>query len=130
MDSVFKSLADRLTYHVRTDSTVCPGTIKGKALETLAFIHVRWLWLILPTVVVIATFVLLIAVIIQTRKEYLWKSSPLALVFLGMQDDRQADGSMQPIFPSRPDNESMKESSAEIKMRLHSNGRWQLFGNQ
>lgn len=130
MEIVFKSLAERLTYHVRTDPIVCPQTIKGKVLETVAFINVRWLWLILPTVVVIATFILLVAVIIQTRKEYIWKSSPLALVFLGMQDDRQADGLTQPIFPRRPDNESMKESSAEIKMRLQSDGRWQMFGNR
>lgn len=128
IDGVFKSLAKRLTNHVRTE--ICSTPVTGRVFASEAYISVRWPWIIYPAAVVGATFLLLVAIIVRTWDEYIWKSSPLALVFLGMQDQRQPDGVTHPIFPETQEIKSMEKSSWGIKMRLDRSGRWDIVGNR
>lgn len=130
VDAVFKSLATRLTNHVRTAPNICRSAFSGTVWSNETYISVSWPWIFYPVAVVGTTFLLLLAIIIKTRDEYIWKSSPLALVFLGMQDHRQSDGVTHPIFPANPEIRSMEASSKGIKMRLDRTGRWNIVGNR
>ncbi|RAL12401.1 DUF3176 domain-containing protein [Aspergillus homomorphus CBS 101889] len=76
---VFASLAATLTTHART--AVCAAAVNGTTWTVDSFVHVQWPWLALPIVLVVLTLAFLIATIVRTRNQYIWKSSPLALLF-------------------------------------------------
>lgn len=52
-------------------------------------LHVRWGWLTFPIAFVLLTLIFFIAMIIDTRptgdRAQIWKSSPLALIFHGLE---------------------------------------------
>lgn len=76
---VFHSLAASLTSHAR--SKICHASHGGIAWSTVSYVHVRWLWMVLPITLVFLSSLFLIITIFHTRREYIWKSSPLALLF-------------------------------------------------
>ncbi|KAJ5633356.1 hypothetical protein N7490_009695 [Penicillium lividum] len=78
MNARFESLAASLTTNAR--SKVCNATFNGIPWSNQAFVHVRWLWMSLPIALVLLTVAFLIITIFHTRGQYIWKSSPLALL--------------------------------------------------
>jgi hypothetical protein len=84
------NLATTLTNQIRSTD---PGDNKnatirrGTAYSKETYIHVRWPWAILPTATIIITSVLLATAILLTRKHPLFKSSGLALLFHGLEDN-------------------------------------------
>lgn len=64
--------------------------MSGDAFAEEFFVHVRWQWIVLPASLEIASLVLLILVIIHSRREGipLWKSSILALIYHGVEELR------------------------------------------
>ncbi|PKY05453.1 hypothetical protein P168DRAFT_233986 [Aspergillus campestris IBT 28561] len=83
IDSVFHSLATALTRHAR--SSVCHArTVTGITWGQQSFVHVRWGWLVLPGVLVVLSLIFLGITIFHTRNQFIWKSSPLALLFSGL----------------------------------------------
>jgi hypothetical protein len=87
INSVFESLASSLTTHAR--SKVCDNTKRGVAWTMQSYVTVRWLWMILPIALVVLSLVFLAITVFHTRRQYIWKSSPLALLF----SDLRVDGS-------------------------------------
>ncbi|KAI8635246.1 hypothetical protein F5Y19DRAFT_5090 [Xylariaceae sp. FL1651] len=84
------NLATTLTNQIRSadpgdnrNATTHPGIAYSK--ET--YIHVRWPWAILPAVSTIITSALLATSIIISRRDPLFKSSALALLFHGLHND-------------------------------------------
>ncbi|GME23704.1 hypothetical protein GTA08_BOTSDO13727 [Neofusicoccum parvum] len=71
------------------------STAKGMAWTTQTFVHVRWLWIVLPAVLEVLTLVFLLGTILRSNASgvAIWKSSTLALLNIRMIDeDRQAQG--------------------------------------
>lgn len=79
INSVFESLASSLTINARFQ--ICEATVNGTAWTVVSYVHVRWPWLILPGALVVLSLVFLVVTILHTRNQYIWKSSPLALLF-------------------------------------------------
>lgn len=77
-----ENVAASLNNHLQRYAT---NRVLGKVLVQETFVHVRWPWLVLPLVLVLAGTAALLAVICQTRKEkaVLWKCSSLPLVYRG-----------------------------------------------
>lgn len=93
INSMFDLLSSTLTLNAR--SKICKYSIQGKAWAVQSFVHVRWLWLILPGALVVLSTGFLITTIVHTRNQYIWKSSPLALLFSDLLVDTPT--------PPRPD---------------------------
>ncbi|KAM0718439.1 hypothetical protein Q7P37_005509 [Cladosporium fusiforme] len=57
-------------------------TVVGRTFTNETFVHVRWYWFILPASLQIASLILFLATIVQSRRAGLpvWKSSALALL--------------------------------------------------
>lgn len=112
INSVFESLASSLTNHAR--SKVCHANKNGTAWTTQSYVKVRWLWMILPCALVALSMVFLIIVVFHTRKQYIWKSSPLALLF----SDLRVDGSGN--FKRDPTLKGMESTSKKMDVYLES----------
>lgn len=85
VSSVFHSLSSALTTHAR--SKVCHAFVNGKTWTMESFVQVRWPWMALPIALVVLGFVFLIVTIVKTKNQYIWKSSPLALLFSDLSVD-------------------------------------------
>lgn len=110
INSVFNSLSSTLTLNAR--SKICKSTILGKAWTVQSFVHVRWLWLILPGALVVLSTGFLVTTIVHTRNQYIWKSSPLALLFSDLLVDAPT--------PLRPDPtlRGMENTSRNMEVLL------------
>jgi hypothetical protein len=76
---VFESLASTLTINARSQD--CEAMVDGTTWTVESYVHVRWPWLILPGALVVLSLVFLVVTILHTRNQYIWKLSPLALLF-------------------------------------------------
>ncbi|CAI7572678.1 unnamed protein product [Penicillium glandicola] len=94
--AVFNSLASSLSIHAR--SKVCDSTKSGVAWTTHPFVHVRWLWMIFPVVLVILSLLFLILTMIHTRRQHIWKSSPLVLLFSDLRVDSSESLKLDPTL--------------------------------
>lgn len=79
INTIFESIAAALTFNARMN--VCKSTVQGKIWILQSYVHVRWQWLTLPVVSFVLSVAFLISTIVRTRNQYVWKSSPLALLF-------------------------------------------------
>ncbi|KAJ5087648.1 hypothetical protein N7456_011264 [Penicillium angulare] len=79
INAVFQSLATTLTINAR--SKICEEKVNGTPWTDQSFVQVRWKWMILPGALVLFSIIFLAITIVHTRDQYIWKSSPLALLF-------------------------------------------------
>ncbi|CAI7591276.1 unnamed protein product [Penicillium palitans] len=107
---VFQSLASSLTFHARSE--VCHASHNGTAWSTVSYIHVRWLWMILPITLVFLSALFLIITIIHTRRQYIWKSSPLALLFSNL------DVEGPNPFRTDPTLKGIEQTSRKMEVQL------------
>ncbi|ODM16243.1 hypothetical protein SI65_08242 [Aspergillus cristatus] len=128
LTDIFESLANGMTARVRqlgwsaqNDTPSAGfgpvegiGAANGTSFIVETQIHVRWAWVILPCLLLILTMAFLGITIFETRKKGLeaWKSSPIALVRSGLDDNVQ-----QEIRAAR-DPVKMEELAADIPVRL------------
>jgi hypothetical protein len=112
INTLFESMASALTTHAR--SKVCNSIKNGMAWTMESYVHVRWLWMILPIALVVLSLVFLIITVFHTRKQYIWKSSPLALLF----SDLRIDGA-EPLRPD-PTLRGMEITSRKMDVYLES----------
>lgn len=98
--------------------------VRGTELDMETYVHVRWPWLTLPVLCVISALVLLICVILQTRREgaLVWKSSVLAYLFHGLDQTVISETSTAEVT-------EMENAAAKVKMRLGRDfeGNWKLL---
>ena len=83
----------------------------GTAWESVAFIHVEWVWLALPAAAVLGASVLLIMTLIQNRRTVLWKSSVLPYSFRALQGWEDAEFDMETLDDIR---ERAKEMTGQL----------------
>ncbi|KNG89899.1 hypothetical protein ANOM_001723 [Aspergillus nomiae NRRL 13137] len=110
ISTVFTSLATSLTTHARNQ--VCKASVKGMTWTVESFVSVRWPWMILPIALVAMTILFLVVTMIKTRNQYIWKSSPLALLF----SDLAVDG--QHSFERNPSLSGMEDVSKKMNVWL------------
>lgn len=81
---LMERLADSMSDLIRSGDNATQ--ISGTMNQSVTFIHVNWVWLILPATLIISACALLALMIILTSKpdRVLWKSSSLALLFHGL----------------------------------------------
>ena len=96
LDSWIKNVADSMSNAVRTTTPATSDIYNGTGYQL--GIRVRWLWIILPAVLVVSSLMILIAAIIKTERNpvYAWKGSPLVLLFMDVDRDirKRANGRM------------------------------------
>lgn len=111
--SVFHSLASALTTHAR--SKVCDCRVKGITWTVESYVRVRWPWMILPGALVVFTLVFFVATVFNTRHQFIWKSSPLALLFSNLATE---EAHTREEFEMHPHLSKMEKTSQKIKARL------------
>ena len=74
-----ENMASAMTSYIRDGRNATPAY--GIAYQKETYIHVRWAWLALPVGIVLLSAAMLIASIILSKQQTLWKSSSLALLF-------------------------------------------------
>ncbi|CAG8280084.1 unnamed protein product [Penicillium salamii] len=112
INSVFESLASSLSIHAR--SKVCHAAKNGTAWTTQSYVQVRWLWMILPCALVVLSMGFLVVVVFHTRKQFIWKSSPLALLFSDLRVDGEGN------FKRDPTLKGMEDTSRKMDVWLES----------
>jgi chorismate mutase len=83
----------------------------GTAWESVAFIHVEWVWLTLPAAAVLGASVVLIMTLIQNRRTVLWKSSVLPYSFRTLQGWEDTEFDMETLEEIR---ERAKEMTGQL----------------
>jgi hypothetical protein len=95
------SIATSLTVMMRNaqNLTVIPGDQaisyfgfdKGTTIAPITQVNVTWFWIILPIVIWICSIAMLIGTAIKTKKSkvHLWRTNPLAMVFLTLGRDER-----------------------------------------
>ena len=85
--------------------------VTGSAWERQTFIHVRWIWLTLPVLLVFSSLFLLISVMLESWGQgvTVWKSSALAVIFHGL--DKEDDLPVNKLS-------EMKHAAKKTKVRL------------
>ena len=133
MDNLFQNLAKSMTRNIRDvsasnqtwslDGFIGPlngtGPANGVATREYIYISVQWLWLILSATLVLLTVLFLILTIIKTARHdvAVWKSSPLPLLFNGLdEDERECLRTAKGIV-------AMEELSSEIQVELKDDSR-------
>ena len=89
MSSKLNVIADTFTSYMRTNLAAAPEERYAPAVSnTEIFVRVRWLWLAYPLCLVIASYVFLIATIVQTQRRAVhpWKSQRLPLLLADVDD--------------------------------------------
>ena len=109
-----------------------PDTIAtGIALKAETYVHVRWAWIALPVLDLLAAVIFLLVTIIRASRERIpvWKSSSLATLFTGLTEDDE-DMAKTSFRGGRPVRgmKDMKEAAETMKTRLQkgTNGEWSL----
>lgn len=95
---MINGLASSVTKQIRDcDRDLSKGVryVAGNSFRTEPFLRVRWIWLVVPFVVVLLAMIFLVATIVRTSRDGLpvWKTSSLAAVFQGLDvhKNRQPD---------------------------------------
>lgn len=89
--------------------------VKGDAWHTETCSSVQWPWLAYPAALLVLTFVFLLATIVQSAcysRKRIWKSSPLALLFHGLDTD------MREKFRFVDRTEEMEQTAKGLPVRL------------
>lgn len=110
IESTFKSLALSLTNNARTK--ICNSKVEGTAWTTQSYVHVRWQWLALPAALLALGLSFLVVTVVKTRNQYIWKSSPLALLFSDLSTETS------PFTESDPTLSTMDQNAKDLKVCL------------
>jgi hypothetical protein len=124
----FHALANSLTINARTNSRVCNGTVYGSDIVTEAYIHINLRWLIFPTIVVCGAFLFLLATIWRTRKQHIWKSSPLALMFSGLGLGQRSQDDRGSFVPPGLRLRQIEDVAKTMTVQLDKQGNWHQVG--
>ncbi|CAG8235622.1 unnamed protein product [Penicillium salamii] len=91
LDVIGSRVADSMTKTLLQNSDI---TIPGSIYANQVMVRVQWAWMILPTLLVILGIVFLVWTTCASRKKIVWKSSVLAFLFHGLEDQRERDNCM------------------------------------
>ncbi|CAG8191883.1 unnamed protein product [Penicillium salamii] len=91
LDVLVPQVADSLTQTLMQSSKI---TIPGTIYTDEVMVRVQWAWMILPTLLVILGNVFLVWTTYASKKKILWKSSVLAFLFHGLDDQKERNDCM------------------------------------
>jgi hypothetical protein len=82
-------IATSISNHIRAGPNAT--NIVGHAWLPKTYIHVHWVWLTVPIILVLVASVLLVSVIVLTHREFpaVWKSSLLPIMLLQLESERE-----------------------------------------
>ncbi|KAJ6035732.1 hypothetical protein N7540_000011 [Penicillium herquei] len=83
IDVISPRVADSMTRTFLQNSNI---TLPGTVYTNEVMVRVQWAWMILPTLLVILGNVFLVCTTYASRRKSIWKSSVLALLFHGLDD--------------------------------------------
>jgi hypothetical protein len=116
-DSIFGKIAAFLTVLLRQNRNASnPAT--GSVFRSETCVYVRWGWLPYPLTMVLLSFVFFVSIIFGVRRQQDgglgWKSSPLALVYHGLEEKTLDQYELEKL-----DNiESMVKAAEQLQVRL------------
>ncbi|GME48527.1 uncharacterized protein LTHEOB_5448 [Neofusicoccum parvum] len=119
--AAWASLADSMTANMRRNgdaSNSAPAA--GVALRTETCISVRWAWLAFPAALLLLTVVFLVVTIVESAGRApgrMWKGSPLALLFHGL------DGEVGERYGAVGRVEDMEAVAKRVRVRMGDEGR-------
>lgn len=91
LDVLVSQVVDSLTKTLLQNSNI---TIPGTIYTDEVIVRVQWAWIILPTLLVILGNVFLVWTTYASKKMIIWKSSVLAFLFHGLDDQKERDDCM------------------------------------
>jgi hypothetical protein len=120
INNTMSRVADFLTTYVRengdeSNSASAPGTV----FQNETFIRVRWAWFTLPAALSLFTLIFFMYTLVEIARHERhtnWKSSPLALLFHGL------DAETQERYSRIDDLDEMDEMAKEVNVQLHMDG--------
>ena len=99
LDKWINNVATSMTKNVRSGSPLSRPIYNGTAYQLA--VKVRWVWIALPTAIVLFSFIFLAIVIVKTVRSPVeaWKGSPLAFLFFDVDPDtkRTISGHMHQV---------------------------------
>ncbi|KAK2782024.1 hypothetical protein FQN52_006025 [Onygenales sp. PD_12] len=110
--NAFASLASALTTHMR--SSICTSSTLGSISIVDSYIDIQWRWIILPGSLVAMTVVFLVVTMAKTRGQYIWKSSPLALLFFKPGNNIQ----LAEVVQENPTLKTMRNVARDMDVKL------------
>ena len=113
IDDIFSNLAQSVTNNLRMTADNAT-TVSGQEGIVKTFLEVRWPWISLPCVSVIAGGLFLLLAMWDTRKSQapLWKDSMFATLFHGLSDG------VKKAIPKSTSQSAMERDSRSINVRL------------
>ncbi|MCJ1461150.1 hypothetical protein MMC28_011532 [Mycoblastus sanguinarius] len=90
VNSTFSNISDSISNYLRQNGNANHSApARGLVMHDETCLHVRWSWVAFPATFVLFTLIFLVVTIIDTRptgsRVQIWKSSPLALIFHGLE---------------------------------------------
>lgn len=141
LKDIFSALAKSMTTHIRSIDSSQQGTdvalqqatengtafpwpvtnvqsASGTAYKVQVYVDIRWQWLVFTGVILVSTICFFVLVVRQSGKEdvLIWKESPLALLFHGLQleDRNEVNGTI--------DLKGMELKAKNIRVKLRNRG--------
>jgi hypothetical protein len=91
INATWTAIADSMTMRIRKSGDPSNSEpAAGVVMQTDTCVSVQWLWLIFPAALLLLTLVFLLATMalsIKYRNRHIWKGSPLALLFHGIDQE-------------------------------------------
>ncbi|KAF2092691.1 hypothetical protein NA57DRAFT_49700 [Rhizodiscina lignyota] len=92
------------------------GIAVGQVFSPTIFIHVQWPWIILPALVWVMSCIMFIGTAWKTRRAGVkaWRTSPLALVFLGLDQD-----AAEKVRQHGLSGEGLVKKAEDLQVQMH-----------
>lgn len=122
-DTVMKDLSRYMTRNIREWSPWDNNyfmTNSGDIIWSEPYYHVRWAWMVLPSSLVILSSVLLVMTILRSRGHEKWKSSALAMMYNGVEEEHRIN--LGPGASITQMDEAAEKLHYKLIPRVHESG--------
>jgi hypothetical protein len=128
VQSTFDKIAQSMTVHIRNEGNASySAPALGHVINQETCVQVRWAWLAYPVAVVLLLVIFFAAMIWETGRDvhrvHGWKSSPLALMYHGLDRDVQDRHGYGGLIRNR----EMEEDARRMRVRLRPTEKGWLF---
>jgi hypothetical protein len=128
VQSTFENIAQSMTVHMRNAGNASySAPALGQVINQETCVQVRWAWLTYPAAVVLLLVIFFAAMIWETGRDvhrvHGWKSSPLALMYHGLNQDVQDRHGYGVLVQ----NSEMEQNARRMQVRLRPTEKGWLF---
>ena len=129
-EKLTEAVSESLTNYMRSTNYTGFQKVTGKALSQETYVHVRWVWLLLPmSLTLLGAILLLTSIFMSERRKHrlpLLKSSALALLFHGLAgfdgSESEKDKLRPPTHPREEDPKKLEKMAKSLRVRLQTDG--------